>query len=195
MIFNFKDQLFIEQIPLSMNNIWNNQMWLHDHNEIYTIKSSYKALHNIHTSAYPPVPSFFWKKMWRLQILPKTKNLIWSAAHNCLPNRNSLLQKNADVSSTCPIYGNAFESMIHIFVEHIFAKQVWHRSSIGYIRGMASTFQDSLDMVFNRQSMDNCAFISMICWGYQNNRNNIVCNGRFQITNRKIYHVSHYLQQ
>uniref|UniRef100_A0A803PPX6 RNase H type-1 domain-containing protein n=1 Tax=Cannabis sativa TaxID=3483 RepID=A0A803PPX6_CANSA len=56
-------------------------------NGFYSARSAYKLLQDQKHHSDNPEGHTFWKKLWSLKVPPKTKDLVWRAASNCLATK------------------------------------------------------------------------------------------------------------
>ncbi|XXG73967.1 hypothetical protein AAC387_Pa07g2808 [Persea americana] len=91
-IFDTRDKDLILQIPLSNrrnSDVW---YWLADPRGSYSVRSCYKMQSNMTNIS----PSCIWRRMWRLEVPGKVKNLIWRAAMNVLPTIENLIRRRGE---------------------------------------------------------------------------------------------------
>ncbi|XXG85571.1 hypothetical protein AAC387_Pa11g0623 [Persea americana] len=118
-------------------------------------------------------PSCIWRRMRRLEVPGKVKNLIWRAAMNVLPTADNLIRRRVEVIPTCSLCNAYNETITHALVDCDFAKSCWISSSIGYV-GNCSSFLVWLEHIFSCCSKEDCNLAVMICsriWINRNDKN------------------------
>ncbi|KAF4392707.1 hypothetical protein G4B88_029446 [Cannabis sativa] len=102
--------------------------WFVEKNGLYSVRSAYQLIQD---QKLPPASSeghLFWKKMWSLKVPPKTKDLVWRAASNCLAIKVNLCIKKVLTDNNCPMCGVFAESEMHLLVSCQFAWACWEFS-------------------------------------------------------------------
>ena len=66
--------------------------------------------------------SSVWRRLWRLDVPSKVKNLMWRAANNVLPTADNLRSRKVQVPSLCSVCNAFNESVLHTLVDCGFAK-------------------------------------------------------------------------
>ncbi|XXG86094.1 hypothetical protein AAC387_Pa11g1057 [Persea americana] len=189
-IFDTTDKDLILQIPLS--NLRNSDVWywLADPQGSYSVHSCYK----MQSSMTDISPSCIWRRMWRLRVPGKVKNLIWRAAMNVLPTADNLIRRRVEVMPTCSFYNAYSETITHALVDCDFAKSCWISSSIGYV-GNCSSFLVWLEHIFSRCSKEECNLVVMICWRIWINRNDKIWNNKHGRVNHILNSAGQFLFQ
>lgn len=97
-------------------------MWAHTIDGRFTIKSAYKVyMHDFSSIA----DSYFWKKVWVIDCLPKIKYFLWKFFAYMLPVNSVLLSYNNDIDPLCPLCHQFEETVMHLFIECSVAKHIW----------------------------------------------------------------------
>lgn len=181
-LFNPRDRDLILQIPLSTRRDLDLWYWLADPRGVFSVRSCYKLM----TYDDNNCSSSVWRRLWRLDVPGKVKNLLWRAANNVLPTTDNLRNRKIQVLPFCSVCNAYNESVIHILVDCGFAKSCWIASPVGYI-GQTSSFLEWLGLIFSRCSKEDCDLAAMICWKIWAHRNDKVWNNRsgrvYQILN------------
>ncbi|KAF7809070.1 putative ribonuclease H-like domain, reverse transcriptase zinc-binding domain-containing protein [Senna tora] len=119
--------------------------------------------------------------VWKLKGHIKQKTFIWTCLRNALPCRSILQQRGIPISPLCPFCSNHNETLIHLFLECEFSKQVWLKAGsniqIQYYRDFDSwikanaTCKDISTLNIPRGTV----FIYLL-WHIWNSRNNLIFN-------------------
>ncbi|XP_019164478.1 PREDICTED: uncharacterized protein LOC109160650 [Ipomoea nil] len=114
----------IVQLPVNLlhDDVW---YWEGDLRGCYSVKEGYKRLGETHVHG-----SVVWNGIWRLNIPPKWKNLMWRALSNILPTLDNLIKRRVDLMNICPACGLFEESIMHIFCTCEYASRVWIASQL-----------------------------------------------------------------
>lgn len=160
-MFNNRDAELILSIPLNASRQQDVWFWSFEKTGQFTVKSTYRHMQEIkedgHTNG-----SGFWKKIWKLRIPPKVKDLLWRATTNCLPTKVQLRTKHVNIDARCPSCQIERETISHCLVECSFAKACWDRTGIGVTN--AGSFAGWLDDMLDGAGDENRKEIAMTCW-------------------------------
>lgn len=85
----------ILSIPLSMKNRTNRWMWRCTPHGLFTVKTTYKLVVNKFSRMHDnrPMPSVDrneWKRLWKKDVIPRVKLVMWKACQNALPTRSNM---------------------------------------------------------------------------------------------------------
>jgi hypothetical protein len=89
---------------------------------VYTIAARYKVLQASRNSSQTLA---FWKNVWEPLAIPKVNFFIWTLVHNELLKGDNLDKRNIAGPHRCVLCNNNFETTQHLFMDCIFAKEVW----------------------------------------------------------------------
>lgn len=98
---------------------------------MYTVKSAYKLLSENHRHAqvmdYVSSSNHqdYWKKVWKLKVPPKVRIFWWRVLHEFLPTQQIMHPRHIEQVPTCTECGADSESIYHVSLECIVAKQFW----------------------------------------------------------------------
>lgn len=70
-------------------------------------------------------PTFLWKEVWKIEVLPKIRFFAWQALLNKLPTRARLARWDPSISPLCPLCNLADETIDHLLIQCPFAKNLW----------------------------------------------------------------------
>lgn len=111
-------------------------IWHFEKNKEFLVKTAY---HNAraHKESLLPDPSSspnqkLWQMIWKTPILTRQRNFLWCVVKDILPTRENLLRKGISLDPVCPFCSSDVESVQHLFMDCIFAKQVMFSSSLSY---------------------------------------------------------------
>ncbi|KAJ1431909.1 Reverse transcriptase zinc-binding domain [Sesbania bispinosa] len=82
-----------------------------------------------------------WRAIWKIQALPRHKQLLWRIKKDCLPVRATLLRRGMNIDPICPRCMAEEESIEHAFFTCTWAQEFWIASPIGNSFGSLSTAQ------------------------------------------------------
>ncbi|XP_060974253.1 uncharacterized protein LOC133039384 [Cannabis sativa] len=105
-------------------------IWTKEGNRKFTTKSAYliPALERAPSCVVAPA---LWNRLWNSKILERHKILWWGILSNALPIREILVKRIQIEDVTCPLCGEAEESMEHLFLYCNFAYHLWKSSPWG----------------------------------------------------------------
>jgi hypothetical protein len=89
---------------------------------IYTTAAGYRALQAARNNSQTPA---FWKRVWDQVAIPKVNFFFWTLMHNKLLTKDNLEKRNIVGPHRCALCNNNLESAQHLFMDCIFAKEVW----------------------------------------------------------------------
>ncbi|KAF7814443.1 protein ANTI-SILENCING 1-like isoform X3 [Senna tora] len=115
---------------------WN---WLGDAKGGFTVKQCYlhamrdkwqgiDLLPNLQGSVH----SDFWRRMWKLPVLPKHKNFLWRACVGILPTCVALKNRGVELETACTFCGLEEEELYHVLVECPRISDIWRGSRFNY---------------------------------------------------------------
>lgn len=139
--------------------------------------------------------SEFWKKLWKLQVPPKVKDVLWCAATNCLPTKTQLRSRHVNVNAVCPACKTGRESIPHCLVECSFAKSCWTRLDVEIETSVSGTFAEWLQDKIKIFECDKSNRIAMMCWAIWKARNDLVWNNKGTNVDSVVYLAITSLEQ
>ena len=110
----------------------NKQIWLKQNSGNYSAKSGYYvALEKYHPEILAPQEnSHDWiKDVWKIQMAPKQKLLLWKILHGALPVGEVLVARQVLPTSKC-IRCDSSESILHLFYHCSYAQKVWELAPV-----------------------------------------------------------------
>ncbi|XP_050386353.1 uncharacterized protein LOC126802719 [Argentina anserina] len=168
-------------------------IWPWTKNVVFTVKSGYHWLQNIHALATRNVDSArgshlvnctTWKLIWRLHTLPKIKLFLWQVLGGVGPVFLNLYKRKMVQTPLCPICGQDEESFEHLFLLCSWVATVWFGSPLGLRidKAMITSFDRWLYSLSNsfRDARKKDVFLSLcssICWMIWKARCNYVYKG------------------
>ncbi|KAK7282470.1 hypothetical protein RIF29_11279 [Crotalaria pallida] len=133
-LFSPFEAAIIAQIPLSLRRNKDVQVWRLTENGVYSVKSGYwqiiKGMKLGETSDNSRDKSTLWRKIWKVQTIPRCKELARRACKNIIPIRMRLLSKGVEVDSRCPLCGEEDETVIHAFLTCQQVSPIWFASPL-----------------------------------------------------------------
>lgn len=122
------EALWIEQIPLASMKNDDQLVWADSPTSFFTVKSAYHCIRRTWKEQEDTSPSAansdpVWKKLWKIQVLPRFAHFLWRALKGVIPTRQKLWNKGVRCPMFCPRCDNATET-----VEHALRDCPWSRS-------------------------------------------------------------------
>jgi hypothetical protein len=85
----------------------------------YSSKSAYKAFF-VGSIKFGP-----WRRIWKTWAPPRCKFFIWLVLHNRVWTADRLARRNLPHPESCPLCDQVDETINHLLVGCVFARQVW----------------------------------------------------------------------
>ncbi|KAF7826654.1 ribonuclease H [Senna tora] len=118
------------------------------------------------------IPSDFWRKLWKLPVLPKHKSFIWRACVGILPTCVALKNKGVEMAEGCTFCGMEEEGTYHVLVECPMLNVVWSGSRFDYgSRIWHNSISEWLAVEGNTWSQDQmgiCVIALFLVWEARN---------------------------
>lgn len=120
-LFNNSSILQVLQTPIWWTEGKDKFIWPHSKSGIFSVKSGYHVIKrmeadiNLAPSSSSLIPEKVWHTLWQLPIPQKIKIFLRKAALNILPVRENLAKRKLVTSRSCPICGEADETVEHAF--------------------------------------------------------------------------------
>jgi ribonuclease HI len=131
-IFFAPDADRILQIPLRRTDGEDWLAWSHEKSGIYTVRSAYRALVSAkeQMDVQPATASALsegekWKKLWKLDVLPRVRVFWWRVLKGIVPVYATLARRHVKDQSTCPVCKATSETLMHALVECSHAQLFW----------------------------------------------------------------------
>jgi len=96
--------------------------WGWGQTSVYTTTARYRVLQASRNSSQTPA---FWKNVRESLALRKVNFFFWTLVHNKLLTSDNLEKRNIVGPHRCVLCSNNFEIAQHLFLDCIFAKEVW----------------------------------------------------------------------
>jgi hypothetical protein len=74
-------------------------------------------------------PVWWWKKLWRITCLPKSKLFMWSVLTNKVPTWDILQKRKFYGLGRCSLCKTEGETTQHLFIDCLYIKEVWTKVS------------------------------------------------------------------
>ncbi|CAL1407620.1 unnamed protein product [Linum trigynum] len=118
-----------------------------------------------------------WDRLWKLQIPPKVKILLWRLAHEILPTGKNIEKKKKDAATECP-FCNLEETQTHIFRECQWASRIWRPIIFRDLFEFEPTLSSGswLCEVMERVDDETLEKLGLILWLIWHERNNQMFN-------------------
>ncbi|KAH1074305.1 hypothetical protein J1N35_026633 [Gossypium stocksii] len=153
-------------------------VWFHNPHGYYSSKTTYTWL-LLKEMGYGP-HRFFWKIIWKLNVLPKIRVFSWRVSHEILPTREKIASISSKFNQKCPRCDANTKTLLHALRDSTTSHEVlsmggWdmsrimkkHESCIDWIEDMMRTLDKKvLEDLF------------IMLWNYWNSRNNFIFKGQ-----------------
>ncbi|KAF7838995.1 uncharacterized protein G2W53_007477 [Senna tora] len=107
----------ILKIPLSSRGRGDVWIWSLNGNGIFSVKSSYKAVHRSYSSSNSwTLYCSLWKKIWKTNLPPKIRLFVWRACRGILPTCLNLKNRGMEITTQCCVCGTEEEDTLHALV-------------------------------------------------------------------------------
>uniref|UniRef100_A0A7N2LT45 Reverse transcriptase zinc-binding domain-containing protein n=1 Tax=Quercus lobata TaxID=97700 RepID=A0A7N2LT45_QUELO len=114
-----------------------------------------------------------WRKIWRLNVPPKVRTLLWRACSNILPTRENLQRRKVQIDPKCEICLQHPETTCHVLWECPFARDIWsvagrriQKSPTG-TSDFFSLFRSMANRL-SKQELESWAMVVWAIWGARN---------------------------
>ena len=108
--------------PLAINSVPDSICWGLSGNGEFSTKTATWAAHGIDLKNSP---SWEFKWIWNLDIMPKLKVFLWQLCHSSLPTREILLRRGLQIDPICPLCNQHNEDLAHLFFRCPTVHNVW----------------------------------------------------------------------
>ena len=121
-----------EILAIPLNNLHSSDelVWKQNSTQNFTVKTAYKIALGLknqpqgeHSQALQN--GRIWKKVWKLNVPPKVRSLLWRACSNILPTKDNLQRRKVRVDDRCEFCTQHIETTCHVLWECPFARNVW----------------------------------------------------------------------
>ncbi|OVA15951.1 Reverse transcriptase zinc-binding domain [Macleaya cordata] len=180
----------ILKIPIPQSEVPDKIIWTKTTNGIFTTKSLYRSLADLHgsTSMIQSYSSttFPWSKFWQCkQISPRVLYFIWRVLNNAIAVRHNNNKFIPALIAECPLCHMHTETVDHLFVRCSFTQALWFASPLGLILDKEDSCSTLLSSWLSTPD-GYTAFHMAAClmWSLWKARNNLVFNNvqpNFQI--------------
>jgi len=155
---------------------------------MYTVRSVYNLAILQSLKAERCQVSGDWDSMWRSQVAPKVRNLIWRTGRGCLPTRDRLHVCYVQCPIHCSLCDAFKESEWHIFFDCPTSVACWYVAGLSHIvhnRCMRFTIAGGVLMdICARGTEEVLGRTLMVIWGVWQNGNNCVWNQTMSSTSQ-----------
>lgn len=118
----------IKQIPLLDCSGVDKLCWWRSRNGEYSVQSGYYSTMEVLIDNHHFRKPGDWMRIWKLNIPPKFKLLLWRVARGCLPTRINLRKKHVPCVDTCLMCEGAIEDECKLFFECSTATVIWNNT-------------------------------------------------------------------
>lgn len=128
-LFAHRTRLEILSISLQDNPNRDVLMWKENNSQTFLVKFAYQVVIRLkeqtwieHSTASRDQTNL--RQIWKLNVPPKVRNLVWRACSNILPTRESLQRRRVKVDAHCELCFQQLEFVGHLLWECPFARNV-----------------------------------------------------------------------
>ncbi|KAK2358306.1 hypothetical protein QL285_095501 [Trifolium repens] len=150
-------------------------IWKIEKNSYYSVKSAYRLCVEVLTDSSHLRREGFWKGIWRLNVPPKVKNLIWRSCRDVMPTRKRLQDKGVLCPGTCVTCNDAEEDLAHVYFNCPFSMQVWQRmgfwGSISRANVDTGSVPECIFTLLQSYTVENCQRFTATLWSLWKRRN------------------------
>ncbi|XP_060965673.1 uncharacterized protein LOC115711034 [Cannabis sativa] len=152
--------------------------WFAERNGLYSVRSAYQLIQDHKQSPILTENHRFWNKLWTLKVPPKTKDLVWRAASNCLATKANLCIKKVLTENKCPLCGVFAETELHLLVSCQFAWACWEFSGFNAADRNPVSLLSWLSFNAARMDDEKLSRVVMLCWAIWSARNDLLWKNR-----------------
>ncbi|KAF7825130.1 putative RNA-directed DNA polymerase [Senna tora] len=106
------------------DDVW---IWSLNGNGIFSVKSSYKAVHRSYSSSNSwTLYCSLWKKIWKTNLPPKIRLFVWRACRGILPTCLNLKNRGMEITTQCCVCGTEEEDTLHALVTCSELNSLWN---------------------------------------------------------------------
>ncbi|XP_026416490.1 uncharacterized protein LOC113311920 [Papaver somniferum] len=130
--------------------------WVHTRSGNFTIKSTYNVYMNISRSVED---TYFWKKVWSLDCLPKIKYFMWKISAEMLHVNCLLKLYNEYIDDCCPLCKNERKNVMHLFFRCPIASHIWFALSIQHMVASGTNYIEDIFLLWFDNSFGKSPFV------------------------------------
>ena len=178
-LFAHRTRMVILSIPLQQNTATRDVLiWKENKSQSFSVKSAYQVVKRMkeqtlieHSTATTEKP--LWRKLWKINVLPKVSMFLWCACSNILPTRENLHRRRVQVDPRCQICCQQPETVGHLLWECPLARNVWAQCR-GGIQKCQNDLCDFfhlfwlLEKKLSRSDLEKWAVTSWAIWNARN---------------------------
>ncbi|CAN1180982.1 hypothetical protein LINPERHAP2_LOCUS35083 [Linum perenne] len=120
-----------------------------------------------------------WMRIWRMNLPPKMKHVLWRAMREVLPTKEVLQHRGVAVPWSCGVCGGNPENTWHLFVDCEFARDCWkergYEEIIDRYRMNSESFVEWAADIVKESEEAVLARIAAIMWAIWRERNAQLC--------------------
>lgn len=181
------ESLFLPEIanqiiamPLSVNGGEDRRIWRFTKNGMFTVKSAYHVTvekysqATLHHQSPSAIPSN-WKRLWRIQTLPRVRNFLWKVCMNAVPTRANLAKRHIMADAICGMCGEEPETVDHALLHCREIAQIWYISPlrIDMRHHSGSSFKELLWETMDKQPAAVSSLMAFTAWEIWQARNKL----------------------
>ena len=153
-------------------------IWNGTKSGVFTVKSAYELLEGerreaMGESSHRGELNWLWRKVWKLSVPGKVKDLIWRAYHETLPTNHQLHRRRIRSSRLCPICLQEDETTLHTLWQCPMARNMWalipeRTQKLPNHGGDFSLFMQKIFSDFSKEAAKDWAVIMWSIWNARN---------------------------
>ncbi|CAN1321508.1 Putative ribonuclease H protein At1g65750 [Linum perenne] len=141
----------------------------------YSVKTAYKEEMKREHSREPLSVQGPWKKLWEMNLPPKTLHFAWRVGRGILPLRQTLQGRHLSVPIECGLCNEDLESEIHLFGRCIVARDCWRIAGlwdrVESLLDRFTAFKDLIGEVISTWDADSMERWITVIWSLWYERN------------------------
>ncbi|KAL2892746.1 hypothetical protein RDABS01_008655 [Bienertia sinuspersici] len=144
----------------------------------YTVKSAYWLARLGVTSVGSSMvqQGSIWNRIWNLECPPKLKHFVWRACSGSLAVKERLCRRKICTNASCPLCGEADETIAHALFECAGTKDLWEPSQLKHLVGGApnGTMKEKWEWLCTHLNRGDLLQVGAIMWAAWFSRNKAV---------------------
>lgn len=109
----------ILSIPLGGQNRKDEVVWALDSKGVFSVKSAYHLAVQLNSAneasgSHVSGQKGKWRKIWKLNIPPRTRVGVWKIMKNYIPSKQNLIGKGLDINPGCSFCRSKLETLVHM---------------------------------------------------------------------------------
>ncbi|CAN1287781.1 Putative ribonuclease H protein At1g65750 [Linum perenne] len=179
-LFEERDAEAILRLQPPRENELDRVIWHESSNGQYSVKGAYRKACEMREGGGDLIAEGEWRKLWRLNIPPKMRHLLWRAARGVIPTRHALNRRGIVVEDVCGLCNVDGEDTKHLFLTCEVARSCWRVANAEeLVTGAVVEDNDWCRWcmeTIRTASEDKITCMAAVVWGLWKERNDRVWN-------------------